>query len=82
MMVMFVMFVAEKGSLDEALEESRAHMDQLQREHRIKERDKGREAKEDLLRMYEKESMSEETESKRKEYVSQLEELKRENRVS
>ena len=80
--VIFSVYRAQ-GSLDNVLEESRVMVDQLQRDHRTRERGKGREVREELRSMRENGGSSfEEIDTKRKEYVAQLDELRRANEVS
>ena len=67
--------------MDEFLEESRLKLDRLQREHKIKEKEKGQEVKEELLVLREKEG-SEVTKNKRLQFMSQLEAMKKDNEVS
>ncbi len=71
-----------QGSLDEVLEECRVRIDHLHREHRSKEREKGMEIKEELQMFREKESNGKAVETKRKEFISQIEEMRTHNKVS
>lgn len=58
------------------------HVDQQQRDHRTRERERGHEVREELRNMRENgETPFEEVESKRKEYVIQLDEMRRDNEV-
>ena len=71
-----------QGFLDEYLEDSRLKLDQLIREQRSKEREKSREIGDELKKMCEGGVASlEEVESKRKDFLSELDKMRAEAEV-
>ena len=71
-----------QGILDDFLEDSRSKLDQLVREQRSKEREKSREIGDELKRMCEGGVASlDEVESRRKEFLSELEKTRTEAEV-